>query len=109
MWTLLERGSGDLIGDVGYLAHEDGVEIGWHLRRASWRHGFATEAARACLHHGMTGLGFATVSAFVELPNIRSIRVIERLGMNLVRSEAGDGAPAWRGYAICTSGARHPA
>jgi ribosomal-protein-alanine N-acetyltransferase len=109
MWTLIERGSGELIGDVGYLAHEDGVEIGWHLRRASWGHGFATEAAAACLQHGMTALGFGSVSAFVEVANARSIRVIERLGMHLVRSEGGDGVPAWREYAISTSDAGHRA
>ena len=100
MWSLIERASGLLIGDVGYLAYEGGVEIGWHLRRAAWGRGFATEAATACLDYGLTTLGLRTVSAFVEDANTRSIRVIERLGMTLVRSEAGDGVPAWRQYAI---------
>jgi [ribosomal protein S5]-alanine N-acetyltransferase len=109
MWALIEGASDELIGDVGYLAHEDGVEIGWHLRRASWGRGYATEAARACVDHGMTVFGFDTISAFVETANTRSIRVIERLGMELVRSEAGDGVPPWREYAVSTQRDRHPA
>jgi RimJ/RimL family protein N-acetyltransferase len=62
MWSLVERGSGRLVGDVGFLAYENGVEIGWHLRRSAWGRGYATEAARACLTHGFDELGFARVS-----------------------------------------------
>jgi RimJ/RimL family protein N-acetyltransferase len=49
MWTLIEQATAEVIGDVGFLADEGGVEIGWHLRRTSWGQGYATEAARACL------------------------------------------------------------
>ena len=36
------------------------VEVGWRLSRASWGHGYATEAARACLGYGFfdSRLGF---------------------------------------------------
>src|SRR4051812_37099971 len=81
MWALVERVSGVVVGDVGFLADADGIEIGWHLRRHSWGVGYATEAARACLIHGFNDLGFARVSAYVETANLGSVRVIEKLGM----------------------------
>jgi hypothetical protein len=89
--------------DLWYLAYDGGVEIGWHLRRASWGHRFAPEAARGCLDHGLTILGSGTISAFVETANTRSICVIDWPGMTLVRSEAGDGVPASREHATSTS------
>jgi ribosomal-protein-alanine N-acetyltransferase len=97
MWALVERGSGTLVGDVGFLAYEDGVEIGWHLRRSAWGQGYATEAARACLAHGFDRFDFPRVSAFTESGNAASLRVIEKLGMRFVRGGAS-GVPAWVEY-----------
>lgn len=99
MWALVERSTRTLVGDVGFLAHEDGVEIGWHLHRSAWGHGYATEAARACLAYGFEQLRFTRVSAFTESANAASLRVIEKLGMRFVRGGA-DGVPAWAEYVI---------
>ncbi len=99
MWTLAERKSRVILGDVGFLADADGIEIGWHLRRESWGLGYATEAARACLTYGLSELGFHRVSAYVETANAASVRVINKLGMSFARTGA-DGVPPWAEYAI---------
>lgn len=100
MWAVLERESGVVIGDVGFLRTEgDGVEIGWHLHPSARGRGDATEAARACLDHGFATLGFDRVSAYVETANTASLRVIEKLGMIFVRSGV-DGVPPWAEYSI---------
>ena len=57
------------------------VEIGWRLDRAHWGHGYATEAARAALDLGLRQHGLAEVIAFTVPANVRSWRVMERLGM----------------------------
>ena len=36
-----------------------GVEAGWRLARSAWGHGYATEAALACLDVGFGPLGAA--------------------------------------------------
>ncbi len=50
----------DLIGDCGVIKQEvEGetqLEVGYHFRRDQWGHGYATEAARACM-----GLAFHTL------------------------------------------------
>jgi RimJ/RimL family protein N-acetyltransferase len=59
----------------------DDFEIGWHLARAHWGNGFATEAARPLLHYGFTTLKLDTIYAVVNPANAASIRVTQRLGM----------------------------
>ncbi len=67
---------------VPYVAHfTPAVEIGWRFLRASWGHGYATEAARACLRHGFDVLGLDEIIALTVPANRRSRAVMERLGM----------------------------
>ena len=89
---LIERATGDFIGDIGLAKVEfdagfQGVtEIGWMMQRQFWGRGYATEMARALLDHAFTVLGLAEVVAFTVPANARSRRVMERLGM--VQDEA---------------------
>jgi ribosomal-protein-alanine N-acetyltransferase len=57
------------------------VEVGWRLARETWGHGFATEAARAAIRDGFEHLGLSEIVSFTVPANVRSIRVMERLGM----------------------------
>lgn len=57
------------------------VETGWRLGFESWGLGYATEAARACLDHAFGPLGLREVVAFTALENVRSMKVMERIGM----------------------------
>lgn len=86
---------GEPIGFTGFMVpwFRDGVEIGWRIRSEHWGHGYATEAARACLHHGFAsvadgGLGFDEVVSFTAVTNARSRRVMEKLGLR--RDPDGD-------------------
>lgn len=86
LWCV-ER-AGEPIGFTGFMLpwFRDGVEIGWRIRSEHWGHGYATEAARACLDHGFApvaagGLGFAEVISFTAVTNTRSRRVMEKLGL----------------------------
>lgn len=56
------------------------VEVGWHLHPDSWRHGYATEAARAVIERGFDA-GLPEVYAVVRPGNEASIAVCGRLGM----------------------------
>jgi RimJ/RimL family protein N-acetyltransferase len=57
------------------------VEIGWRLTRAYWGHGYATEGARAALDFGFEKLGLGEIVSFATTTNLRSRRVMERIGM----------------------------
>lgn len=87
-WAVERRDSGEFIGFVGlgrprFPAHfMPCVEIGWRLAREHWGRGFATEGARACLRFGFTRLDLEEIVAFTVPANVRSIRVMEKLGMS---------------------------
>jgi RimJ/RimL family protein N-acetyltransferase len=56
-------------------------EIGWRLARPFWGRGYATEAARAVLADAFDRLGRNEIVSFTVPANVRSTRVMERLGM----------------------------
>ena len=57
---------GEPIGFTGLAVpwFRDGVEVGWRLRREHWGHGYAPEAARACLDLGFGPLGLDEIISF---------------------------------------------
>ncbi|MCA2218555.1 GNAT family N-acetyltransferase [Jidongwangia harbinensis] len=65
--------------DEGMPFH--GLEIGWRLARSAWGHGYATEAARACLAYGFGPLARPEILAVAAAGNVRSHAVMRRLGM----------------------------
>lgn len=57
------------------------VEIGWRLAHEYWRQGLATEGARAVVHHAFNDLRLSALVSFTASGNLRSRRVMEKLGM----------------------------
>jgi ribosomal-protein-alanine N-acetyltransferase len=86
-WAVVRKDSGALVGYCGltYGNHEVGVEIAYMLARGEWGKGFASEAARACLRYGFELLGLDSIAGLTRPDNLRSRRVMERLGMRYVR------------------------
>ena len=80
-------GAAPFIGYVGlarvaFDAHfTPAVEIAWRLARPAWGHGYATEAAREACRIGFAELELAELVSFTVPANLRSRRVMERLGM----------------------------
>lgn len=66
------------------------VEIGWMLDRAHWSQGYATEAARGWLAHGLGPLGLPEIVAFTDCTHAASIAVMRRAGMRPDPSRAFD-------------------
>jgi ribosomal-protein-alanine N-acetyltransferase len=57
------------------------VEIGWRLAAEHWGRGYATEGARAALEFGFGKLGLTEILSFTAVDNVRSRRVMEKIGM----------------------------
>jgi ribosomal-protein-alanine N-acetyltransferase len=57
------------------------IELGWRIASPHWGHGYAPEAARAAIAHGFDVLGAPELVAFTAVGNVRSRRVMEKLGM----------------------------
>jgi RimJ/RimL family protein N-acetyltransferase len=92
LWAVEVVGGAPFVGYVGlwpasFLA-EGMVEVGWRLAAEHWGHGYATEAAREALRFGFTDVGLEEIVSFTVPQNVRSRRVMERIG--LVRDPSGD-------------------
>jgi RimJ/RimL family protein N-acetyltransferase len=61
------------------------IEIGWRLARDSWGKGYATEAARAALKHGLVELRIPEIVSIYQVENHASARIVHKLGMRLER------------------------
>lgn len=73
-----------LIGSCGlYLSSEQNREgfIGYCFHRDFWGRGYATEAAKAILGFGFQQLGLHRIFATCDPENLRSARVLEKIGM----------------------------
>ncbi|UNO40300.1 GNAT family N-acetyltransferase [Streptomyces sp. MST-110588] len=85
-----KRHTGEFLGWFEFRPLADGsaavVELGYRLRRAAWRGGYATEGSRALVHKGFTGLGVERVTANTMAVNARSRRVMEKAGLRFVRT-----------------------
>ena len=89
------RSTGELLGRSGLQFWErfDEVELGWTLRAEAWGHGYATEAARACLRWGFATLDVDHLAAYIRPANVPSVKVAERLGFAPRREDEVFGNP----------------
>jgi len=96
LWAVEVRDDGGFAGFVGlavpsFEAHfTPAVEIGWRLAREHWNRGYATEAARAGLAFGFVELQLEEIVSFTTVANVRSRRVMEKLGMTCDSSDDFD-------------------
>jgi RimJ/RimL family protein N-acetyltransferase len=68
--------------EIPFEAHfTPAFEVGWWLAYDYWGHGYVTEAARLALDFAFTQLGRSEVVAITAALNVRSQRVMQRLGM----------------------------
>jgi [ribosomal protein S5]-alanine N-acetyltransferase len=93
-WGVVERASGDLIGDAGlYRTPMGEVELGYTLGKAWWGRGYATEAAGGWLEAAFGPLRLPEVIALAEPANVASLRVLEKVGMRRVGERSAFGRP----------------
>jgi RimJ/RimL family protein N-acetyltransferase len=95
LWATILKSTGEFIGDCGVTVQMvEGVEeleVGYHLRRDCWGHGYATEAAQACRDWAFANRNVERVISLIRPQNTPSQRVAERNGMALWK------AIDWRG------------
>jgi RimJ/RimL family protein N-acetyltransferase len=96
-WAVEEKATGALLGNIGlkyqpdWVAEPARVEIGWLLARGAWGRGLASEGARAGVAFAFESRGIDRVISIAVPENRRSVRVMERIGLEL------QGQTRWRG------------
>jgi RimJ/RimL family protein N-acetyltransferase len=87
LWAVEVPGATAFVGFVGLnlttwdAPFTPAVEVGWRLARAHWGRGYATEGARAAMRYGFDVVRLDEIVSFTTPANVRSWRVMERIGM----------------------------
>ena len=87
IWAVELKRTRDFIGFIGLdvpgyaLPFSPCVEIGWRLAFNHWGNGYAQEGARAALTFGFEKMRLEEIVSFTTVANLRSRRVMERIGM----------------------------
>jgi len=84
-WAIEDKEKGALIGYAGIRSLEGQPELVYLLAKRYWGRGLATEAAAACLRYGFEEKQFDSILALTRPRNVRSRRVMEKLGMKFER------------------------
>jgi RimJ/RimL family protein N-acetyltransferase len=106
-WAVELRATGQFLGYIGLVvpgfeAHfTPCVEIGWRLAADYWGCGLATEGAHAVLLHAFTTFALDAVVSFTVPANLRSRRVMEKLGMTHDPAEDFDHPSLPAGHPLC--------
>jgi RimJ/RimL family protein N-acetyltransferase len=90
LWAVEEKESRRFVGRIGltrqvdFGPEPDPVEVGWTLHPDVWGRGLATEGAVEALRFGFEDAGLGRVVSMTLPHNVRSRRVMEKLGLTLV-------------------------
>lgn len=100
-FSVFERSSGRLIGDVGMCPSSSDIgviKVGYTIAPAFQRRGYGTEALVALIDFIFANTDATTVRAYADADNLASIRVAERAGMVHIETfvETEDGL-SWTG------------
>ncbi|MFI6811948.1 GNAT family N-acetyltransferase [Nonomuraea sp. NPDC050328] len=89
-FAAIEKSTGDFLGWFLLRAKhgepEDEPELGYRLRKIAWGKGYATEGSVALITKAFTELGARRVYAETLAANIGSRRVMEKAGLQYVRT-----------------------
>ena len=99
-WAAIEKATRAFLGWFHFRPYRgavDEIELGYRLVRAAWGKGFASEGSRALIRKGFTELGVEKVVADTLASNVRSLQVMEALGMRWEASFVldADEFPGW--------------
>lgn len=89
LWGVFFREETQLIGFSGfwYFHESPQLELLFGIAPNYWGQGLAAEVAKAMIKYGFECLGFQRIMASADRENTASLRVMEKAGMKLERTE----------------------
>ena len=104
LYLVERKETGTPLGICGLIKRDmlQDVDLGFAFLPASWRQGYAAEAAVAVIDYGRTAFGLSRIVAIVSHDNDRSERLLGKLGFRFERCVAlqpGSEALKLYGYA----------
>lgn len=82
-WLVINKQTKEVLGWCGLKFYDNEVDIGYRFFEHFWGLGYATETAKACIDYGFNVLNLQRIVGNCMLENTASIRVLEKLGMQV--------------------------
>jgi RimJ/RimL family protein N-acetyltransferase len=99
-WAFCDRHTGAFLGNGGLARFERGIaglegfaEAGWAFGYQAWGKGYATEAMAAVLAWADATLSDPEIRCIIDIDNIASMRVGDKLGFRLLETTQGTTGP----------------
>jgi ribosomal-protein-alanine N-acetyltransferase len=97
VWATVLKSNGQYIGRCGLYPHIDGTgkkvadeaSLSFYIAREHWGRGLASEAAVAFVEFGWKQLQLSRIVTTVQVGNGASVRILEKLGFDLIAAERG--------------------
>ena len=97
VWATILKSTGQYVGRCGLYPHvnRDGrfvvgeATLSFYFGREHWGQGLASEAAAAFVKFGQEELRLSRIVATVQVENGASLRILEKLGFELIATERG--------------------
>jgi RimJ/RimL family protein N-acetyltransferase len=105
-WAVEIADAKEFIGFVGIsippyrLPFSPCAEIAWRVCAAEWGKGYAPEAAKEALRDGFERVGLEEIVSFTTCINLKSRRVMEKLGMRYYPDEDFDHPVVPEGHSL---------
>jgi ribosomal-protein-alanine N-acetyltransferase len=87
-WAMIEKETNHFLGWAGLKFIDEKInnhihyyDVGYRLIKRYWGKGFATEAAMASVHYGLTILNQNTIYGMADSQNVASIHVLQKIGL----------------------------
>jgi RimJ/RimL family protein N-acetyltransferase len=92
LWLVRARPSGDLVGFCGFLELPplDEPQLVYALFERFAGNGYATEMASSAISYARTHAGFKEIAAGVDEVNVKSSRVLEKIGFTRTAAVPGN-------------------
>lgn len=86
-YLLRLKSSNERIGTAGLVDREgiEGIEIGYGMLPAYRGKGYAFEATKAIMHYAKNNLNISEIVAIVNPDNVKSIVLLEKLGLHYTK------------------------
>jgi ribosomal-protein-alanine N-acetyltransferase len=94
-WAIHTKSSNEFIGWCGlkYRLELNEIDLGYRLKKDAWGKGYATEAAKHTLDHGLNNLNLQLITGRAHIENIASLKVLEKIGMRFISEGIVDDCP----------------
>lgn len=90
-WAIVEKESDRFIGWTGFKFEKENqngqsnfYNLKFRLLRKYWGKGYITEATKAAIHYAFTELKIPEIYSMTLVSNVKSQRVLDKLGLQLV-------------------------